>query len=460
LAEQQPLSIELDAIDKGNTGRTADRDQLREYLHDPAFRAIEGFPLGDDEAILALSDPPYYTACPNPFLPEILEQWQAERAQLRQELDLPDDAVDNGDAQSSTYHGEPFASDVSEGKGGAIYNAHGYHTKVPHKAVMRYILHYTDPGDVVLDGFCGTGMTGVAAQLCADRREVAELGYRVDEEGLIYDSGEAVARLGTRQALLVDLSPAATFIAYNYNTPVNANAFRKEANRILRKVENELDWMYETWHPHCDHSQRIRARIHYTVWSDVFKCPECGAEMVFWDVAVDEDRGLVRDDWPCPGCQVILAKDPKKKSRAIKIEPAMETKYDLALKETVRQIKQAPVLINYSVGRKRYEKRPDADDLARIQRIQSSKVPYWFPIDRMPEGDESRRNDDIGITHVHHFYTTRNLWILAALWHNGRNPTFRWLVSSIMQRASKQHQIAISRVGGEKKGQPNRILRF
>ena len=48
------------------------RERLAEKLADPAFRAIEGFPIGDDEAILALSDPPYYTACPNPFLPEIM----------------------------------------------------------------------------------------------------------------------------------------------------------------------------------------------------------------------------------------------------------------------------------------------------------------------------------------------------------------------------------------------------
>jgi len=47
-------------------------DRLRKHLRAPDFRAIEGFPMGDDEAILALSDPPYYTACPNPFLPEIL----------------------------------------------------------------------------------------------------------------------------------------------------------------------------------------------------------------------------------------------------------------------------------------------------------------------------------------------------------------------------------------------------
>ena len=55
------------------------RRRLAEYLKDPEFRAIEGFPIGSDEDILALSDPPYYTACPNPFLPEIIEQWQQER---------------------------------------------------------------------------------------------------------------------------------------------------------------------------------------------------------------------------------------------------------------------------------------------------------------------------------------------------------------------------------------------
>ena len=35
---------------------------LAEKLKDPEFRKIEGFPLGTDESILALSDPPYYTA--------------------------------------------------------------------------------------------------------------------------------------------------------------------------------------------------------------------------------------------------------------------------------------------------------------------------------------------------------------------------------------------------------------
>src|SRR2546421_9188991 len=141
---------------------------LREKLRDSEFRKIEGFPHGTDEAILALSDPPYYTACPNPFI----QEWLAEHGNPY-------------DAATDEYHREPFAADVSEGKNDPIYNAHSYHTKVPHKAIMRYILHYTDPGDVVFDGFCGTGMTGVAAQMCGDDRVIESLGYKVSSDDTI-----------------------------------------------------------------------------------------------------------------------------------------------------------------------------------------------------------------------------------------------------------------------------------
>ena len=112
-------------------------------------RDIEGFPIAKDEDIIALSDAPYYTACPNPFIEEFIR-----------EKGIPyDEATDD-------YHKEPFAADVSEGKTDPIYMAHTYHTKVPHKAIMNYILHYTKPGEIVFDGFCGTGMTALAAEMC------------------------------------------------------------------------------------------------------------------------------------------------------------------------------------------------------------------------------------------------------------------------------------------------------
>ena len=139
---QQPRLIaepesEYTLIPEEQARREEYRERLRQYLQDPKIRQIPGFPIGDDEAILELSDPPYYTACPNPFLTEIIEQWQKERIDIRKELGLPDDSEDS----ANSYHREPFATDVSEGKNNPIYNAHSYHTKVPHPALMRYILH-------------------------------------------------------------------------------------------------------------------------------------------------------------------------------------------------------------------------------------------------------------------------------------------------------------------------------
>lgn len=363
-------------------------EKLREKLKDPEFRKIEGFPIGKDEDILALSDPPYYTACPNPFLEDFIKHYGKPY-----------------DPETDKYRREPFAADVSEGKNDPIYNAHSYHTKVPHKAIIRYILHYTEPGDVVFDGFCGTGMTGVAAQLCGDKATVESLGYKVQKDGTILDeNGKTISKLGARKAILNDLSPAATFIAYNYNTPVDVREFEKEAKWILKEVEEECGWMYETLHT----DGKTKGRINYTVWSDVFVCPECTSEVVFWEAAVDKAEGKVHDEFPCPHCNAMLTKR--------RMDRAWVTKFDKAINQTIRQAKQVPVLITYNVGKQRNKKSPDRFDLALIEKIENSEVPYWFPPYRMPEGDESRRNDDIGLTHTHHFYTKRNLWVLGAIY--------------------------------------------
>lgn len=408
-------------------------EKLREKVKDPEFRRIEGFPIGADEDILALSDPPYYTACPNPFIADFIKQYGKRF----------DPATDH-------YRREPFATDVSEGKNDPIYNAHSYHTKVPHKAIMRYILHYTEPGDIVFDGFCGTGMTGVAAQLCGDKATVESLGYRVDNDGVISqkendENGERVwksfSKLAARRALLSDLSPVATFIAYNYNTPVDIRGFERDAERMLKEVELEYGWMYETLHP----DGKAKARINYTIWSDVFTCSECANEVVFWDAAVDQNEGIVRQSFTCANCNAI--------QRKRLMERAFVTVYDRILGVKVRQGKQIPVLINYTLSGKTHNKLPDEFDRELLQKIDESEEPNWFPAFRMPDGDESRRNDGAGITYTHHFYTKRNRLVLASLLKSCRSSLCKWLITGVMQRASKQHQIAISRVGGPKAGE-------
>ncbi|MHC1587217.1 MAG: hypothetical protein ACXQTX_01840, partial [Candidatus Syntropharchaeia archaeon] len=56
-----------------NERREYFRNLLREKLKDPDFRKIDGFPIGEDEDIIALSDPPYYTACPNPWIDDFIK---------------------------------------------------------------------------------------------------------------------------------------------------------------------------------------------------------------------------------------------------------------------------------------------------------------------------------------------------------------------------------------------------
>ncbi len=141
------------------------------------------------------------------------------------------------DAAKDDYERPPFAADIKEGKNDPIYNAHSYHTKVPPRSIIPYILHYTKPGDLVLDVFCGSGMTGVAAQMCAK-----------PPADILEQFPELKDRVGPRACILNDLSPAACHIAYNYNTPVDVDALKREFERIKAVVKDEFDWLYGTEH--------------------------------------------------------------------------------------------------------------------------------------------------------------------------------------------------------------------
>lgn len=363
------------------------REELRKKL--PELKKLEGYPIGEDDDIINLSDPPYYTACPNPWLNDFVAEWEKEK----ESPELKKLRKDDFEVK------DPYASDVSEGKNNPIYNAHSYHTKVPHPAIMRYILHYTQPGDIVLDGFAGTGMTGVAAQMCGNCD--IDLKNKIEAEFEKLEYKKPV--WGTRHAVLGDLSPVASFIAYNYNTPVNAKRFELEAKKILSEVEKECGWMYET-----RHTDGSIGKINYVVWSDVFICPDCGGEIVFYDAAVDKEKGEVKEEFACSNCG---AKHTKKQ-----VSKAMQTVFDKAMNKTIQQSKTVPVLIQYVDAKgKKHEKKPDDFDFELIKKIENTDIPYWFPKDVMCEGREAHRNDKDGITNVHLFYTKRNLWILSAI---------------------------------------------
>ena len=363
------------------------REELRKKL--PELKKIEGFPIGEDEDIIALSDPPFYTACPNPWLDDFIAEWEIEKKQM----------VSAGKRIAEKVVTEPYASDVSEGKNNPVYSAHTYHTKVPHPAIMRYILHYTEPGDIVFDGFAGTGMTGVAAQACANPTPDQKERIEQDLKG-------SKAVWGQRHAICGDLSPYASLISYNYNTPTDYRLFKSEVERIFKEVKEEIGWMYKT-------SVNSReATIDYVVWSDVCVCQHCGKEFLYWDAAVDEENKKMNDDLICPHCKA------KQEGNVTK---ANVTKIDKSTAIAYQAIKREPkIVVCKTSDGKRHEKKADDKDLALAQKIEEFDSPYWYPTDKMMNigsgwGDTWRAGVHSGVTMVHQFYTTRNLIALATI---------------------------------------------
>lgn len=314
----------------------------------------------------------------------------------------------------------PYASDVSEGKNNPIYMAHAYHTKVPHPAIMRYILHYTQPGDIVFDGFCGTGMTGVAAQLCGSKNDVCAL-------------GETDAHVGVRHAICTDLSPIATLISASYIQRFNMKDFERNALEILDQVEDELGWMYETM------VDGHKAKINYTIWSDIFTCPTCGGEINLWNESVDLEVGEIKAKFPCPYCGTLCSKK--------NMEKVWITEYDSILKETCLINKKVPVRVNYTL-KKRGEKNIDNSDLCLLKSIDYGENNY--STSKLGKGyNTSQPINSNGVLYTHQFFTKRNFIYLSRIRELmiKENISLVWL-TSVLQNASKMYKFRTDRKGG------------
>lgn len=408
------------------------------------LRKEEGVPIGSEQDIISLSSPPFFTLYPNPWFDLFIRN--------------------NGkkyDILKDNYHREPFVFDVSEGKSDPIYMAHTYHTKVPPKAIMNYILHYTNPGDIIYDGFCGTGMSGVACQLCAIKTKVEELGYLIKDDDVYDKKGKLFSKIGLRNAILNDLSPIASFIAYNYNTQINLDEFIKEANQIISKVENEKGGFYYTQHSIdgkikyqnlLDNKKiaPIMGVINYIIWSDIFICPYCQKEITYWDIALNLPQFKLNDNLFCSYCHAKIEKKD--------LEHCWITKYDEGIKKTIKQTKKIPVLINYFIEEKKgtkikyltFEKKPDENDLQIIDQIDQSPISIPYPTITLIDGEKTKEPKRIGITNIHQFYTKRNLFIIALLLNEAKKSKyyhqFLFLITSfVVKTGSNLHNIGFKK---------------
>lgn len=293
-----------------------------------------------------------------------------------------------------TYERQPFARHVDAGKNTPIYSAHSYHTKVPYQGIIPYIEHYTEPGDLVLDPFCGSGMTGVAAIL------------------------------SRRDAVLNDLSPAAVHIARNYVTPSDPAALEEAFADIAADL---LPYQLQLYATECD-ACGGQALIEYSIFADVFSCTTCGADVNLWDHGRDAD-GRLTGTLACSSCNAVHDKNK------------------------LRWQRSDPQLLSYtclgSCSGPRAERPPTDADLRRLVNIASLELPGWVPEKPFGPGWEMWRQGhaDRGINSIRDFFTERNLRALAAIRERvAKHPNARvaaallFAFTGCVNRASKRYQ--------------------
>ncbi len=304
---------------------------------------------------------------PNPNLRAFVEAHLAERPY---------------DPEHDDYDVAAFNTPIETTKATAIYNMHTYWSKKPHDAIRQYIEHYTQPGDLVLDPFCGSGGTALAALMIG------------------------------RKAIAIDRSPAATFITKNYCTPVDVTALKQAFEELKQKVKPEIDWLYETRCDRCDGP----ATTAYTVYSQVFQCPRCMEKSPLFDciqIKGQTAKGSEKTLNVCPFCHKLgMEEEISTRAKKFGSTPVMVS---YICKGKCKPARRERRYNDLDLKKRKYFEKYD---LGKILDIDKQSVPYWYPTIPMIKGRETciKRNlAEQGIYTVADLFTKRNLWALAAI---------------------------------------------
>lgn len=240
---------------------------------------------------------------------------------------------------------------------------HRYFARRPYNVFRHLIEHYTDEGDIILDPFCGGGVTVV--------------------EGL---------RL-KRKVIGVDINPMATFITRMEVTPVDLDALKDAFKQVELAVKDRINALYET---HCPECGKL-AIADWFEWSNVVRCPRSDCRQ---PVELHAAEKLGPGKYRCPHCQ-------KADIRPSKCERLKDVMIRIKYKCTYCEAKG--------------EKEPEAFDRQKYAEIEANfdriveEEGLWYPKDEMPMDWELRRPYNSHIRLFVDFFTRRNLLGLSIL---------------------------------------------
>lgn len=267
-----------------------------------------------------------------------------------------------------------------------VYMAHAYLTKVPLAAIEPFIKDFSKPGDIVVDPFAGSGMTGIAAALHG------------------------------RRARLFDISVLGQHIGRNYVNLVDPLGLASSAQQTVEAVTTRLGGVYDVTCTRCGNEH---AALSKTTWSAVVRCACCSASVNFYHAL--ENAGWRKSGMKCPTCH----SDITSKAARIGEEAVLATAVCPCSPTHIDQAPQPPTTPCNLEGLQW----PDVTISVDRQMYQASAL-----------GKHGR-------TTVASFYSTRNLAVLAALkdaidhvTDEALRSKLTFAFTAILTRASKRYQ--------------------
>jgi len=85
---------------------------------------------------------------------------------LNEADELPEQTATSSKRGTPLRYEALYSRPTRSTRGAPLFNAFPYPTKISPEAIALFIAAHTAPGATVLDGFAGSGSTGVAAILC------------------------------------------------------------------------------------------------------------------------------------------------------------------------------------------------------------------------------------------------------------------------------------------------------
>lgn len=274
----------------------------------------------------------------------------------------------------------------------AIYNMHGYLTKVPVGVIIPFIAEFSPQGGTVVDMFAGSGMTALAAKIAG------------------------------RNAVVSDISKLGQHIGRGYMAEVTPERFRTVASEIVRKSKSDIGYLYNTIRQSDGEIvESIRA-----IWSFVYECGDCKGRINYYEAF--KAASWQNAEMVCPNCKSTFI---KKGGKVIDEEPV------LTVVKEHRQVEQPLSTLDY-------ENLAEADSLDFRSRIPSLKITE----DREMFKRSALAKWDLRETSK--FFSQRNSAVLFDLWKKinalkdkDMKQKLRFCFTAILPRASKRYQWSV-----------------